>query len=224
MHEFFVSLVIKYDAERLGIKPLFDEYLPLFETEKSVLDMVLKSGLTKDILALDVRRDELFRGFKNAVKSGLLHYDAAKVKAAQRIFFILKAYGDIVSRPLDDKTAAINDLCREFQEPKNAKMVATFGVGDWLNHLAEANSALSETMMSRYREMAQRPKANMRETRKSIDKIFRSMLDLVEAQAMVNGAELYRPFASELNAVMQRFELSIAQRQGRKAKIESSDE
>jgi hypothetical protein len=103
LHENFITLVATHMVEELGIKAIYDQYVRLFDDEKSALDRIVKSGLTGDILAFDAKRDQLFRGFVDAVKSGLNHFDTAKSSAAEKINFILARYGNIATRPLDQK-------------------------------------------------------------------------------------------------------------------------
>ncbi len=218
LHENFIALVTRHNAETLGIQSLYAQYVPLLEQEKLALDLILKSGLTDEILAQDRQRDQLFRGFADAVKSGLNHYDPAVQQAAEKIHFILTRYGNLAARPLDQETAAIDDLHRELTDAQNAAHLATLGLGDWLTRLVEANRAFDQLMMSRYTEAAARPTVNMRTSRGAVDTLFRAMLDLLEAQAMVNGEEKYAPFVAELNAVTQRYENILAQEKGARAK------
>ncbi|MDR2906682.1 MAG: DUF6261 family protein [Bacteroidales bacterium] len=224
LHENFIALVAKHKVEELGIKAIYDPYVRLFDDEKSALDRIIKSDLTDEILALDAKRDQLFRGFVDAVKSGLNHYDATKVAGAERINFILARYGNIAARPLDQETAAINDLIRELQESPTSEQALALGVGEWVKYLFEANEEFEELMRLRYSETAKRPTINMRQTRGSVDKLFRAMLDLLEALIMVNGNEDFKTFIAELNAVMQRYENILASQKGRNAKEETNKE
>ena len=89
LHENFISLVKNHNAEEIGISAMFEQYIPLFETEKSALDVIAKSGLTDEIMMLDRKRDDLVRGFTYAVKSALNHYDEEKKNAAEKINLIL---------------------------------------------------------------------------------------------------------------------------------------
>lgn len=217
MHDSFIALVGKYNAEELGIKAVYDQYLLLFEKEKAVLDVILKSSITAELDAQDQVRDRLFRGFADAVKSALNHFDDGKREAAEKLNLILKHYGNISNRPMDQETAAIEDLNRELNEPQNAAHVAALSLGDWLTALLAANAKFDEMMMARYAEVSQRPNVNMRECRAAVDKLFRAMLDLLDALMLVNGADKYTAFISELNAITKHYENILAQQKGARA-------
>ncbi len=221
LHENFISLAGSHNLEELGIKSLYDRYMPLFEQEKATLDVISKSGFTDDILALDQERDHLYRGFFDAVKSSLNHYDEAKQKAAEKINFILTRYGNIASRPLDQETAAIDDLNRELRETRNFEFLSALGLEGWLEHLVAANSSFDKMMMARYKETAEKPTVNMRSARSAVDKVFRAILDVVEAFAIGNGTGKYSAFIAELNAIMERYANILSQSKGARAKKEA---
>ncbi len=218
LHENFISLVKNHNLEELGIKSLYERYRPLFEQEKTVLDVIAKSGLTEEILEQDKKRDSLYRGFCDAVKSSLNHYDGAKQNAAEKINFVLTSYGNIAIRPLDQETAAINDLYSELQSPQNLGFLTLLGLRDWLKKLIEANRSFDEMMMSRYKETAEKPTTNMRSARSAVDKMFRSILDVVEALAAGYGIEKYSAFIAELNAITERYKNILSQSKGARAK------
>jgi hypothetical protein len=108
------------------------------------------------------------------------------------------------------------------EEPQNTDYITDLGLREWVKFLFQANEDFDILMMQRYGETAKRPTINMRQTRDSVDKLFRAMLDLLEALAMVNGAEKYTTFIAELNAITQRYENILAMQKGRNAKEEEA--
>jgi hypothetical protein len=56
----------------------------------------------------------------------------------------------------------------------------------------------------------------MRNIRGEVDKVFRDILDLLEALVRVNGADTNKAFIDELNAVMERYRDILAQEAGRR--------
>jgi hypothetical protein len=202
----------------LGIASLYAEYKLLLEEEISSLDVIRKSERTVDLEDQDRKRDSLFRGFDDAVKSNLNHFAAAKQEAARRVQAILDHYGNIAAKPLDQETAAIDDLLRELATSDHAALIATLGLGDWLVELKAENQLFKKLMQERYEETAQRPTIHMRPARMALDKALRAMLNRVEALVEVNGIANYEAFIRELNAIMERHKNMLAQRQGRNKK------
>jgi DNA anti-recombination protein RmuC len=210
------NLFGKYGPAALGIDALYAVYSPLLSREIEALDVIRRSDLTAEIMAFDHERDCLFRGLVDNVKSQLRHFDAAKQEAAQKVEVILEHYGNIAHKSLDEETAAIEDLHRELTKPETSAQVAALGLDTWMEQLVQVNRRLEQLMMQRYDEAAQRPDIHMRSVRKEIDKVFRSILDLLEALVRVNGPDTNKAFLAELNAVMERYKGILAQEAGRR--------
>jgi hypothetical protein len=65
----------------------------------------------------------------------------------------------------------------------------------------------------------------MKTARIAVDKAFRELLAQLEAVARVNGADAYKEYSGELNAVMERYRNILAQEKGqREAKRKKESE
>ncbi|MDR3132762.1 MAG: DUF6261 family protein [Prevotellaceae bacterium] len=215
-HTNFNALVAQFGAEALGIQALYAIYKPLYDDELTALDAILKSRFTAVIKSLDRERNMLCRGFGRQVKSYFLHFDPARRKAAQRLDIIVKHYGGIAYKPLNDKTAAITDLYSELQKPENAEAVTALGLGEWLEKLADANRRLAEMMRNRFDEAAKRPDIHMRSVRQQVDRLFREILRQLEALVCIQGEGANRAFLAELNVMAGDYKLALAQEAGRR--------
>jgi hypothetical protein len=211
------GLVIRYDAEKLGIQPQYGAYKSALNVEVSVLDVIRKSGYTGEISVQDHVRDGIFRGFDDAVQSACHHFDADRRKSADKVSIVLKNYGNIAARAFDQETAAIDDLLRELNDHYESD-ITLLGLSDWLMQLDTENRTFKQLMSERYTEVARRPATRMKAARTETDRTLRTMLDQVDALVKVNGAEEYRLFINELNAVSERYKNQLAQAAGRKPK------
>jgi hypothetical protein len=205
-----------FGPDMLGIGTLYTVYLPLLDEEIAALDIIRRSKFTPEITENDHTRDSLYRGFADNVKSNLHHFDPAKREAARKVEIVLEHYGNIAAKSLDEETAAIEDLYRELLKPDNYPHVIALGLGPWMEELIQVSRHLEQLMMERYDEAAQRPDIHMRNIRKEIDKVFRSILDLLEALVRVNGVATNKAFIAELNVVMERYKDILAQEAGRR--------
>jgi hypothetical protein len=222
LHESLAPVFLKYPPAQLGIEAPYAAYKLLLDTEISALDIIRKSELTGKIEEQDHQRDQLFRGFVDAVQSNLHHFDPAKQEAARKVQVILDHYGNIAVKTFDQETAAIDDLARELGTPEHSPLIDTLGLGDWLTALNAGNERFKSLMQERYGEMAQRPTTRMKNARTAVDKAWRSLTDRIEALALVNGMTDYEAFIRDLNVVLERYKNLLAQHQGRNKK--SSEE
>jgi hypothetical protein len=212
------SLIEKSNPDILGIRPQYDVYYPLLADEISVLDIIRKSEITDEIHAQDHVRDIVFRGFSDAIKSGLNHYDETKRIAAHKIEVVLDHFGNIAILTLDEETVAIEDLIRELKTENNTNLLITLGLTDWVVELSKANDKFKDLMMMRYEEVSQRPTIRMKEIRPAVDKAFRNMIDQIEALIKVKGIAGYEDFIREINAVTERYKRILAQEAGNRNK------
>jgi hypothetical protein len=215
-HETANTVIVRHNPATLGIAVQHNAYKPLVETEVSLLDIIRKSAYTGDIEDQDVRREKIFRGFADATKSALNHFDPVKQNAAKRINIVLEHYGNIAAKALDQETAAIDDLLRELNEGENRNAINVLGIEEWTRQLEYENQTFKDLMIARYGEVSQRPTTNMKQVRKEVDNAFRNLTDRMDAIVELNGIALYEPFIKELNAVIERHKNILAQSAGRR--------
>ena len=219
LHTNMNTLFVKYTPEALGIETIYPSYKALLDDELEALDVIRRSELTAEIEAKDHERDRLYRGFSDTVKGYRHHFDPDKRPAAEKLEVILEHYGNIARKRLDEKTAAIEDLYRELMKQENLLQVTALGLGEWLDCLAQVNRHLEALMMNRYSEISKRPNIRMRSVRKELDRVFRTILDLLESQVRINGEDTHKAFLAELNAVMERYRDILAQEAGRRRPV-----
>ncbi|MDR0732856.1 MAG: DUF6261 family protein [Dysgonamonadaceae bacterium] len=217
LNENVIDIIEKFTPQTLGIVKQYAAYKPAFTTEISLLDVIRKSPYTHEIQEGDRRRNEIYRGFIDAVKSLLHHFDAAKRSAAAQIEIVMEHYGNVCIKTYDQKTAAIDDFIREFSAGNYSASISALALNDWLTALAAENQAFKNLMTKRYDEVAHRPATvRMVDARAATDKALRAILYQIEAMTRVNGEAQYRDFISKLNAVFKRYKDILAQRKGRR--------
>jgi hypothetical protein len=222
-HDVMQTLFGKYPPASMGIQAQYDTYKPLYDAEVSALDIVIKSDKTAEINAQNIVRDNIYRGFADAVKSAQRHFDPAKRAAAQRAATILERYGNIAAKSYDAQTAAIDDMLREFGDAPSSNWnadIALLMLGEWLTQLYSENQKFKELILERYQEQMQRPSVRMKDARAAVDAAFRTLLTQVEALTLVNGAAAYENFIKETNLVIERYRNILAQQAGRRANKE----
>ncbi|MDR1331589.1 MAG: DUF6261 family protein [Tannerella sp.] len=204
---------LKYNPQALGIGPLYDHYKTAFGHETEALDFIRRSEITQKIARQDHVRDGIFRGLVDTVEAAMHHFDAAYVEAANAINNLIKRYGNISKKTLDDETAAIDDLLRELQQPALAQAVAQIGLGLWRDKLAQENTTLKQLMTQRYDETAAKTPYRMKDARRETDRYYLAIINRIEGEHLA-GVAVNDAFVRELNAVIERFKHILAQEIG----------
>jgi hypothetical protein len=219
--EYYKTVKIILDENNpdvLEIRPHYDVFVSSFDVELSVLDVIRKSNITKEIHLQDHVRDSRYRGFSDAVDSMLNHYNEEKKNAAEKIDIIFEHYGNLTIKTMDEESAAIDDLVIELKIDANIALLNILGLTDWVDQLDKENKKFQELMLLRYKEVSQRPTVRMVDARKEVDKAFRNMINQIEALVRVKGMAGYENFIKEINTVNERYKNILAQQAGKKDK------
>jgi hypothetical protein len=206
-------IFLKYNPQTLGFGPLYDCYKPALSHEMEALDFIRRSEITQKIARQDHVRDGIYRGLVDTVEAGKHHFDAASVEAALAIDNIIKHYGNISKKTLDDETAAIDDLLRELERPTIAPAVTLIGLSPWRDRLAHENAILKELMTQRYDEAASKTTYRMKDARNETDKYYLAIINRIEGEHLA-GIAVNEAFVRELNAVIERYKHILAQEIG----------
>jgi hypothetical protein len=219
------ALFGKYPTGVPAITSLYETFRSRYATEVSLLDTIQNSSFTKKIEQADRERDEISGGLAAFVQSFERHFDPGLREAAGVIRRILKRYGNIARKTLDQETAAIDDLLRELRDGDAPTAVQLLGLDSWMEHLETANNQFKTLMLERNADIAQRSAMRMKDARRAVDAAFLPLIIQLEAVVRVNGREPFEALIDELNTHTLRHKNLLAQEAGaRKAKKESDKE
>jgi hypothetical protein len=219
----FKTLVEQYTPAALNIDELFAVFLVLYSNSDEALEIIRKNAATGQLAEADTTRDIDFRGFAEAVKSALHHFDAAKREAARRLQITFDHYGNLARKPYDEETASIYNFVQEMNG-KHASDIAVLGLNDWVIQLDADNKAFEALLKTRYAEDAGKTDLRMKDVRRETDRNYRDILDRIDALILINGDSAYAPFVKELNIRVERYSDIIAQRKGRSAKRKGKEQ
>lgn len=212
----FNATVIKYTPLALGITDAYEAYLPLLQNESVALVAITKSATTEQIEEADKDRDFTFRGFANAVKTKLNHYNADVRDAAKRAMVILDGYGNVVRKPKDEESGLISSMIADMRLQIPADLV-TLEVVDWMAELERLNNVFISLQASRNSEEANRTELRMKAVRKEVDAAYKQIVERINALIVVNGETAYSEFVKEMNVRISRANDAIAQSKKRVA-------
>jgi hypothetical protein len=212
----FKALVEQFYPGTLNIEALFAIFITMYGKADDALEVIRKSATTEQLSEADRARDIVFRGFANAVKSALDHFDPAKYEAAKRLKIVFDHYGNVPRKAYDEETASIYNFVQEMNGTYVAD-VNTLGLNEWVTKL-DANNRTFETLLKdRYSENIKKMTYNLAEVRRETDKIYRDIIERIEASIVLNGETTYLPFVNELNIRIDHYN-SLIVRNSRETK------
>lgn len=213
--EDFATLVNQKEAVKLKIEPQFELFKIAHDKEKQALERIKKSTATTKLMLADTNRDNTLLGIKHLVNAALVHYDPTVRNIAQKTKIILDTYGDIARKNYSEETGAITNLIEELK--KNPSDTQIVGLTSWTNELARQNNIVQELLLSRDAEFAGLDDTPVKTVRAHADEAYRIITERLEARTVLDPDDDLTAFINSLNALVGRYNLTIAQRTGRSA-------
>ena len=187
---------------------LWASFDDLLAKERGLVDAARASELTKLIVKADARKDRTVTGMRDAVSSGLHHFNPTIVEAARVLSKRFKEFRRIAGRPYEESVAGISVLVSDLNGVY-APQVAVLDLQPWVDELEAANIAFQELFVSRNAEITARPNYNLAEIRKRIDVVYRDIVHFVDSALTVNRSAELEAFANLLNPQIDYFNAGI---------------
>ncbi|MDR3195151.1 MAG: DUF6261 family protein [Tannerella sp.] len=198
----------------LNIGELLTLFLVVYDKADVALEILRRSDKTELIGGADGKRDHTFRGFADAVKSYLNHFNPEKRQAGVQLEIVFNHYGNVNRLPNDEETAAIYNLLQDVKTT-HAPQIELLGLGEWVEELERDNLIFQALTEERNAEEATRSSLRMIEVRREGDAIYHQIVERLEALMVVNGDEAYTGFVHELNNLIKHYNNILASRKGR---------
>ena len=171
------------------------------------------STITATLAELDERRDNAFTGIQRVVSGFELHFDPAKVTAAQRIGLVFSKYGLGVTRlRYQQETGEINAIIQDLSgDPAVAAALTALGLDAWVTELMTANSAFDGAYVQRAREMAGDP-SQVLALRAAAGQTWEDLKAHLTAHATLTPSQLYKDTVAQLNSLISDYNDATAAR------------
>ena len=196
-----------------------------FETAFNAFDTALKASATNPATAsatdADTARDQSWRAANAYVKAMCSHPTADIANAASEAKSLFDKYGDPTSLAQTEESGILHNLLQDLEAFDSAKRTS-LALDVWITDLQEKEDAFLAAAAQRTEEDAARQVGIVKETRTAADAAYRSLMDTVNALAMINGDAAYTTFIDHVNAVIDR-QKGILKARSTKAKKEEGD-
>ena len=204
-HTEFRDLVVQQNPLTLKIKPQFDSYLPLYNRVDDALKKIVKSEFTAKIHEADKARDEIYLGMAETVAATLRHFNPNVRQAAERLKILFDTYGNVVNKPLNEETSAIYNILQELKGKYTAD-AESIGITQWVTELETRNQTFEGLVKERFDETAARTTdIVMKQARAQLDDVYKTIVERINALAVVEGVASYEAFIKTMNAVIAKY-------------------
>jgi hypothetical protein len=197
----------------LKLGTLYDKFLSAYGDEDSCIKKIEKNTFTDDRYAADQLRDSSFRGLSYTVNAALNHYNPEMHAFAKRIAIPFNTYGNIAKLPLNEETSSIYNLVQELRANFAAE-ISALELAPWIDKLEAGNIRYEKLVKTSLDEAAVKTDLKAREARIKADRIIVLIFDCIESFIVLEGEEEYSDVVKKLNLIIEKYDNTLAQRQG----------
>ena len=178
-----------------------------FTTAVDAFDDALKASATNPATATatatDDARDASWRGSNNYLTAMCAHPDAEIAAYAAEAKSLFDKYGDPTKLAQTEESGVLHNLLQDLEALDSNKRTA-LNLDVWITDLKTKEDAFLAAAAERTEADAARQVGIVKETRTASEAAYRSLIDTVNALAMINGDADYATFIDHVNAMIDR--------------------
>ena len=178
------------------------------KAEDDALALSKANLLSKEIKAIDAERDKHYKALRKAITFFLNHPDAQLVKAAARLEQLLKDYNINPAMQLDRETGLLLNLIGDL-ETKSAADVTALALTPVVQAMKQANDKLREVTRARANDRAVQIVGQLKQAQHASDEAYRTLIQKVNALAVVEGEADYADFISKMNEQVKHYKQEV---------------
>lgn len=222
----FLKLIVTETAnlpkeDGSGSSPALTAAKSAFSSAVDAFDAALKDSTKSQCASIaaeaDSARDASWRGLNNYLKAITVHPDEEKRSLAVEMKGLCDKYGDPTSLPQTEESGILHNLLQDF-DAYLEDVLRSVGADAWVNDLRTKENAFLSAVANRTEEESMRTVGIVKQTRQSADEAYRSLVDLVNALAVVNGDAPYAIFINHVNVLIDQQKSVLKARATRGAK------
>ena len=178
-----------------------------FKTNVGAFDTALKASAvnpaTATATSADDARDASWRGANNYTAAMCAHPTADIAAAAAEAKSLFDKYGDPTKLAQTEESGVLHNLLQDMEAFDSAKRTL-LNLDVWIADLKSKEEAFLAAAAERTEADAARQVGIVKETRTAAEAAYRSLVDTVNALAMINGDANYATFIDHVNAMIER--------------------
>ena len=205
--------------------PVLETKVNEFTTTVDAFDDALKASSTNPATATatatDDARDASWRGANNYVTAMCAHPTAEVAANAAEAKSLFDKYGDPTKLAQTEESGVLHNLLQDL-EAFDASKRTSLNLDVWIADLKAKEDAFLAAAAQRTEADAARQVGIVKETRTAAEAAYRSLVDTVNALAMINGDTAYATFIDHVNTMIER-QKAISKARTTRAKKEDEE-
>lgn len=185
------------------LKTKVDEFITSYDAFDDALKASSTNPATATATATDNARDAAWRGANNYLTAMCDHPTAEVAANAAEAKSLFDKYGDPTKLAQTEESGILHNLLQDLEAFDSSKRTS-LNLDVWIADLKAKEEAFLAAAAERTEADAARQVGIVKETRTAAEAAYRSLVDTVNALAMINGDAEYATFIDHVNAMIER--------------------
>lgn len=203
-----------FDLDALGLRGRWDTLNKIYQELLTVYKVSRGQSLTKQLVILDQKRDQLFLGFYDITNEHARFHPDNNVKTlTQNLLDVLLIHGrDIHKKSYQEESAALEDLIEKITAGNFTTLMDRLDLTVYFEGLIKANNEFNELYLKRNTKYAEIKKGEMERLRKETEEAYDSFVRIIMALAEINGMTDYETLIDQINSLIGKYITEINRR------------
>ena len=202
------------------LKTKVDEFITSYDAFDDALKASSTNPATATATATDNARDAALRGANNYLTAMCAHPTAEVAANASEAKSLFDKYGDPTKLAQTEESGILHNLLQDLEAFDSTKRTS-LALDVWITDLKTKEEAFLAAAAERTEADAARQVGIVKTTRTAAEAAYRSLVDTLNALAMINGDTAYATFIDHVNAMIER-QKAISKARSTRAKKEDA--
>lgn len=202
------------------LKTKVDEFITSYDAFDDALKASSTNPATATATATDNARDAAWRGANNYLTAMCDHPTAEVAANAAEAKSLFDKYGDPTKLAQTEESGILHNLLQDLEAFDSTKRTL-LALDVWIADLQTKEEAFLAAAAERTEADAARQVGIVKTTRTAAEAAYRSLVDTLNALAMINGDTAYATFIDHVNAMIER-QKAISKARSTRAKKEDA--
>lgn len=202
-----IQLVNDNDPATLKIRAQLDELQRQYDAFNTLYLLPRGNRISKEIAALDLRRDNALVGFLAIVSGETRSFIPERKAAALLLDENLRKYGtEISGLNYQEQSTVITNLIEDWEAEEELRdALTTLGLNEWKEELNESNNEFISRYIERTKELAEGSDENLKMIRLDFNQAYYTLLKWIESFATVDPTNSYDVVVRQINMLIEQY-------------------